>query len=141
MSPTSPDHFVRTLPGLKGNARIIPRDHGFMVLVQLLGPKARGQLSLASGNPADKPLMHPNFMEHPDDVAPLVRAQVPSAYRPVGTCRMGTVEDAMSVVDAQLRVHGIEGLRVADASIMPNIVGGNTSAPSTMIGERAAAFI
>ena len=47
----------------------------------------------------------------------------------------------MAVVDAQLRVYGIDGLRVADASIMPNIIGGNTSAPATMIGERASDFI
>jgi choline dehydrogenase-like flavoprotein len=47
----------------------------------------------------------------------------------------------MAVVDSRLRVHGITGLRVADASIMPNIIGGNTSAPAMMIGERAAAFI
>jgi choline dehydrogenase-like flavoprotein len=47
----------------------------------------------------------------------------------------------MAVVDARLRVHGVEGLRIADASVMPDIIGGNTAAPSMMIGERAAAFI
>jgi choline dehydrogenase-like flavoprotein len=54
---------------------------------------------------------------------------------------MGPTRDPMAVVDSRLRVHGITGLRVADASIMPNIIGGNTSAPSMMIGERAANFI
>ena len=58
---------------------------------------------------------------------------------PVGTCRMG--RDAAAVVDAQLRVHGLEGLRVADASVMPAIPGGNTNLPSIMIGERAADLI
>ena len=70
-----------------------------------------------------------------------VRAQVATTYHPVGTCKMGPASDPSAVVDSQLRVHGIDGLRVADASIMPNIIGGNTSAPSMMIGERAASFL
>ena len=60
-------------------------------------------------------------------------------FHPVGTCKMGTGSDA--VVDARLRVHGIAGLRIADASIMPNIVSGNTCSPTLMIGEKAAEMI
>jgi choline dehydrogenase len=60
-------------------------------------------------------------------------------FHPVGTCRMGADPDA--VLDARLRVRGIEGLRVADASSMPDIIGGNTSAPTMMIAERAASFM
>ena len=70
-----------------------------------------------------------------------IRANVATTYHPVGTCKMGPARDPMAVVDSRLRVHGITGLRVADASIMPDIIGGNTSAPSMMIGERAANFI
>lgn len=64
-----------------------------------------------------------------------------SIYHPVGTCKMGPATDPTAVVDARLRVHGVEGLRVADASIMPRIVRGNTNAPSIMIGEKVADLI
>jgi choline dehydrogenase len=68
-----------------------------------------------------------------------IRTTTTTAYHPVGTCKMGIDENA--VVDAKLRVRGIDGLRVADASIMPTITGGNTNAPCVMIGDKAAAMM
>jgi choline dehydrogenase len=62
-------------------------------------------------------------------------------FHPVGTCRMGRAEDPGAVVDSELRVRGLQGLRIADASVMPRITSGNTNAPTLMIAERAAALI
>ena len=74
-----------------------------------------------------------------DEILDWVKKAAETTYHPVGTCKMGS--DPMAVVDAQLRVHGIAGLRVADASIMPTLTSGNTNAPSIMIGEKAADMV
>jgi choline dehydrogenase len=143
----------------------------------MIYPESRGTVRLASTDPFDAPLIDPNYLAEPRDLATLVagmelvretvahraiaqevgremlpgsnqngadlaefvRRNASGVYHPVGTCRMGT--DERAVVDPALRVRGVEGLRVADASIMPSIVGGNTNAASMMIGERAAELI
>ena len=74
-----------------------------------------------------------------DEIIDWVKKAAETTYHPVGTCKMGS--DPMAVVDARLRVHGIAGLRVADASIMPTLTSGNTNAPAIMIGEKAAAMV
>ena len=74
-----------------------------------------------------------------NEIAEFIRAESQTLYHPVGTCKMGT--DALAVVDARLRVRGITGLRVVDASVMPKIIAGNTNAPTIMIAEKAAEMI
>lgn len=76
-----------------------------------------------------------------DEIDTWVRQAIETCYHPVGTCRMGVSTEKLSVVDDQLRVHGIANLRVVDASIMPRIVSGNTNAPTIMIAEKASDMI
>jgi choline dehydrogenase len=78
-------------------------------------------------------------VETDDELLDWVKKNAETTYHPVGTCKMGS--DPMAVVDDQLRVHGMQGLRVADASIMPTLTSGNTNAPSIMIGEKASRMI
>jgi choline dehydrogenase-like flavoprotein len=70
-----------------------------------------------------------------------LRQMASTCYHPVGTCKMGPASDDDAVVDPRVKVHGTQGLRIADASIMPTIVSGNTNAPSIMIGEKAADLV
>jgi choline dehydrogenase-like flavoprotein len=114
-----------------------PADMDFLV-------EAIGMIREAAANKAIAGDITEEFSPGPaftDETA--LRRELPmrihSVYHPVGTCRMGV--DERAVVDPQLRVRGIEGLRVADASIMPSITGGNTNAPCYMSGEKAAEFI
>ena len=84
--------------------------------------------------------LHPGVEATTDEqIAAFIRSTAQTLYHPAGTCKMG--RDAMAVVDPRLRVHGIDGLRVVDASVMPRIIAGNTNAPTMMIAEKAADMI
>ena len=83
--------------------------------------------------------LHAAGIDSDEQIRTELRNRCDTIYHPVGTCKMGS--DAMAVVDSQLRVHGVESLRVVDASIMPTLIGGNTNAPAIMIGEKAADMI
>jgi len=74
-----------------------------------------------------------------EEYADFIRRKAETIYHPVGTCRMG--KDDRAVVDSELRVRGVDGLRVVDASVMPTLPTGNTNAPTIMIAERASALI
>ncbi len=76
-----------------------------------------------------------------EELVAFIRAKAETVYHPVGSCRMGRADDNHAVVDPQLRVRGVAGLRVIDASVMPKLIGGNTNAPTIMIAERAADLI
>lgn len=76
-----------------------------------------------------------------DEILAWAQQRASSIFHPVGTCAMGSDDDANAVLDAHLRVRGVDGLRVVDGSVMPRLVSGNTNAPIIMIAERAADLI
>ena len=124
-------------PSIRANYFSDPRDMDVM----LEGVKLSRSLAAAKAFvPYRGKELHPGPAAKDDQA---LRAHIASfaetLYHPAGTCKMG--HDATAVVDSELRVHGVEGLRVVDASIMPLVVGGNTNAPTIMIAERAADLI
>lgn len=155
-----------------------PEGHGYTIGPTLLLPESRGQITLRSADPADKPVIEANYfsdekdmrlmiegvklarkmgeseafaqynggeslpgpdVQTDEEIADFISEYAETLYHPVGTCKMGV--DEMAVVNPELKVHKIDGLRVADASIMPLIVNGNTNAPTIMIGTKCAEMI
>ena len=141
--------FSRGTVGLNGtDPRQAPRiDPQFLSDERDLALLLRGaqiQQRIMESSPFDGirgKMLYPTRIDDPAAMAEDIRNRADTQYHPVGTCRMGPGSDPMAVVDPQLRVHGIGGLRVADASIMPTLVGGNTNAPTIMIAEKAADLI
>jgi choline dehydrogenase len=101
--------------------------------------KAKEVMQSKAFEPFTKSVYYPTKAHTEGEIFQHIKNTLECVYHPVSTCRMGI--DDMAVVDARLRVHGIEGLRVADASVMPKIVSGNTNAACIMIGEKAADMI
>lgn len=170
-------HFLAGA-GVEAGIADVPGGNGCTLNAYLVRPKSRGSVTLKSGRPTDHPVIDPNFLSDPEDLAKtvksvqlgrkimqqsalrsqvrnehfpgidvdsqsdlekFVRDEARTGYHPSGTCRMGS--DDRSVVDTQLRVRGVDGLRLVDNSIMPKLVSGNTNATAIMIGERAADFL
>jgi choline dehydrogenase-like flavoprotein len=163
--------------GIEAGVAKLPNG-GVTLNAAYMRPKSRGSVRLRSADPADAPLIDPNYWQEPEDLRRgimgmriardilrqpalqpfLAGERIPgpgintdkelfehlclnakTQHHPVGTCKMGT--DGMAVVAPDLKVHGIDGLRVCDSSIMPQINSSNTNAPTIMIGERAADII
>ncbi len=105
---------------------------GSRIVANLFGAAAFQPYVIGNHEPAELPHSNNQWEE-------FARQRVGVGYHPVGTCRMGV--DEAAVVDPQLKVHGMDGLRVIDASIMPNIISGNTNAATIAVAEKAAAMI
>ena len=128
--PTAP-------PAIKPNFLSEDVDRAALIEGMRIGRRVGAAPSLARY--ADHELYPGDGVQTDDELLDFCRRTGGTVYHPIGTCKMGS--DANAVVDERLRVRGVKGLRVADASIMPTLVSGNTNAPSIMIGEKGAAMI
>ncbi|QRM56414.1 GMC family oxidoreductase N-terminal domain-containing protein [Sinorhizobium sp. BG8] len=171
-------YFMVVGAGIEEGVDAVPGGNGCTVNLGQIRPRSRGEVTLASADPAANPRVAPRYfsdaydleaitdgtmaaidiMEQPaiakyvatrhtpspklktrEDIRAFCQRDAHAALHPSGTCRMGG--DEMAVVDPQLRVRGIDGLRVADASVMPTLISGNPNSVCIMIGERAANFL
>ena len=133
----SPDPFAD--PVIAANYLATPEDRRVMREAVRIGRAVAGQSALDPYRVAE--LAPGPSVESDAQIDAWVRATAETIYHPVGTCRMGPPDDPRAVVDPQLRVRGIAGLRVVDASVMPSLVSSNTNAPTIMIAEKAADMI
>ena len=130
----SPDPMAP--PSIQPNYLSTPEDEGVAVDSLRLVRRIVGQAPLQHFSPEE---YRPGPAAVSDeDLAAAARALGTTIFHPVGTAKMGTADDPMAVVDARLRVRGVAGLRIADASVMPRIVSGNTNSPTMVIAEKAA---
>lgn len=135
LASPDPRQPVRIEPNYLGD----PEGHDLQVMIEVakLSQEILDQPAFAPHRGA---LRYPERVLRSDaEYTDFIRRRAETIYHPVGTCRMGTSADA--VVDSELRVHGVESLRVVDASVMPTLISGNTNAPTIMMAERAAALL
>jgi choline dehydrogenase-like flavoprotein len=177
-APPTIQAFCVPIVYLDRDARDELRDGpGVTITTVVVKPKSRGDVRLASADPGAMPLVSPNLLQAPEDMAAMIAGQrfflramqadplarridriavpnpddlsdaalqahckrfVKTNYHPAGTARMGADGDPMAVLDARLRVRGIDGLRVCDMAAVPDINAGNTNAPAMMLGDRCA---
>jgi choline dehydrogenase len=134
---TSPDPMAA--PSILANYLSSPRDRQVAVDALRLTRRIASMPALARYQPREvKPGVQ---FESDEELARLAGDIGTTIFHPVGTCKMGAADDPLAVVDSRLRVKGVRGVRVADASIMPTITSGNTNSPTLMIAERAASWI
>ncbi|WP_299627906.1 GMC family oxidoreductase N-terminal domain-containing protein [uncultured Tateyamaria sp.] len=171
-------HFLAGAGAEAGVPGVRPGASGITLNSYTVRPKSRGTVRLRSNDPADMPVVDPNFLAEPDDLKTSVegikisreifsqpalqkhlrairfpddtvktqadleafaRQYGRTSYHPTCTCKMGT--DEMAVVDPNLRVHGLDGIRICDSSVMPSLIGSNTNAPTIMIAEKASDLV
>ena len=171
-------HFFPMAINYDGSS--LASEHGFQAHVGPMRSQSRGNVTLRSADPRDKPKILFNYMSHPDDWAEMracvrltreifqqpafapwrgreiqpgadctsdeaidafIAQHAESALHPSCTCKMGAADDPMAVVDPELKVIGVQGLRVIDSSVMPSITTGNLNAPTIMIGEKGADLV
>jgi len=135
------------LEGVQGQ---LEREPGMTVACWQQRPESSGYVRAQSADPFEAPVIQPNYLaedfpgphvQSDDELMGAARERGTTTFHPAGTCRMGPVTEDKSVVDDQLRVHGLEGLRIVDASIMPTMLSANLNAATLMIAEKASDII